>query len=136
MKDETKKEREKEKDQSSSLLGRRGRLFIETRPVGGRIPNDQFGEWEDFKGNCAIVGLKLSPDGMLDMLKTYNKIYHAVIPVARELSLAPVALKADLLVAFLSELEKMQDGQTSRANKKMRQAMEKTMQSAAKTVVQ
>lgn len=127
------KEKKKEKDPSSSLLGRRGKLLIETRPIGGRIPVAEFGEWEDFKGYCAIVGLKLSPDGMLDMLRTYNKIYHAVIPVAREHSLAPATLKDDLLVAFLAELEKMHNGQTKQTSQKMKQVMENAMHTAAQS---
>lgn len=119
------------KKQSSGILGPRGRLFLETHPVGGRIPNDKLEEWKLFKSYCSVNGLKLSPDGMLDMLEVYNLVNSATARVAKECGLVPITFRDKMLKAFVKELAKIKTTELQIDTAKIQSNVSTNVRSAA-----
>jgi hypothetical protein len=95
------------KEEKDSLLGPVGQEWFNTRPVGGRIPKKRFDEWEKFKNRCFVAGLKMSPDGILDMLETYNRINDVLYPMASAYDFKPVQFKNDVLDIILGALKEI-----------------------------
>ena len=121
----------KDNKKRSGLLGPLGREWVETRPVGGRIPKDNFDEWETFKSRCAIAGLQLSPDGLLDMLVTYNKLNSVIFRIANSYGLRPIHFKdkiMDMVLEVLNKVdEKKVDESIQTVIENIRQQMEEEM---------
>lgn len=91
----------------SDILGPAGRLLIDTKPVGGRIPKKEYDEWTKFKARCSIAGIQLSPYGMLDMLQTYNRINEVIFPLAGSYDFQPIEFKNDVLDIILNSLKEL-----------------------------
>jgi len=94
-------------ERKNSILGPTGRMLVDTKPVGGRIPRSHYGEWEKFKSRCTIASLQVSPMGMLDMLQTYNKINDIIFPMASAYNFQPIQFKNDVLDIMLHALKEL-----------------------------
>jgi len=96
--------KEKEEENKPRILGPTGiKLvrFLKMKPVGGRIPEEKYSEWETYKNHCRHSGLKISDEGFLDMLQTHNKINKTLYPMANNFGYKPVEFKNIIIDVFL-----------------------------------
>lgn len=121
---------------SSGLLGPLGKEWVDTRPVGGRIPRKEFEEWRKFKSGCSIAGLQLSPDGMLDMLRTYNRVNEVTFPIARAYGLKPVLFKNEVLEIILSSLSELDQKEWAKDANKFKETIRNKLNNVVKVSTQ
>lgn len=95
-------------------------LTGEMKPVGGRIPEEEFGEWETYKKQCNRSGLKVSDEGLLDMIKTHNKITLALYPMAHEMGYKAVDFKNIMVDVFLDVISNINDEKWKKDSEKLR----------------
>ena len=125
-----------EKTKKDSLLGSKGLEWLDTRPVGGRIRKEDFDEWEKFKSRCSIAGIKMSPDGMLDMLKTYNSINEILYPMASAYDFKPIQFKNDVLEIMLSALKEKSKKSWVEDSAKLKTKIHEKLNTAVKISIQ
>lgn len=97
------------KEKENGVLGPLGKELLETRPIGGRIPKEKYREWQIFKNRCYIAGVKPNPDGLLDMLETYNKINSVIFSLARVYGFKPLPFKDEILTIMLNSLNELNE---------------------------
>ena len=83
--------------------------YLKMKPVGGKIPEEKYSEWEFHKHQCIRVGLKVSDEGMLDMLTTHNKLTRVFYPMANGLGYNPVDFKNMMVDVFVNAIQDLDD---------------------------
>ena len=119
----------------SSILGPTGRMLVDTKPVGGRIPKHKYDEWLDFKEGCRNAGLQLSPDGMIDMIETYNRINKAVFPMARIYGFEKIEFKNAVIDIILQEIKSLNIAEWEKDSKKIKSKIKDKLNSAIKVSI-
>jgi len=123
-------------ERKSKILGPTGEYFLNTRPVGGRIPRKDYPEWENFKSKCAVAGIKVNPEGLIDMIKSYNKMNKVLYPIASLYDFNPVEFRNDVLDIVLSKFEEIIDKKEWKKDSvKVKQQMRTELHDIAKTII-
>lgn len=122
--------------EKNKFLGKLGKELLETRPIGGRIPKENYNEWEEFKSNCLIAGLKLNPYGILDMVATNNKINRVLFPIADSYGFKPIAFKNEVIDSILEALSEIADKKLNEEPNKFKKEVYSEIKDAIKINIQ
>jgi len=110
----------KEREEEHKILGPTGiKMFnwVKMKPVGARIPAEYIKEWEFYKRQCIISGLKISDEGFLDMLLTHNRITKTLYPMANRYGYNPAEFKNSIISAVLDTIDNIDDGKWQKDSK-------------------
>lgn len=129
-------EKNMKEKRKNSILGPTGRLLVDTKPVGGRIPRNEYDEWLKFKSRCSIAGIQMNPDGMVDMVKTYNRINEVIFPMASSYDFKPIKLKNIVLDIMLKAIKEMDADEWKDDSKKVKHKIKTRLEKAVKVNIQ